>query len=1228
MENTKQIKNYSIKDLYINLQNLYNNAVNILTGLNQAMQTDSNEVTITLMDSDDILQTVRIPSFLHLENKLEQLELQIDDIFKIPKNGEAWFNRSNNMYKLQMVQNQTAPVTPIETIIPQSVKIKNNLVLKDLVSPKTYLKFNLSNLPGNINKIFMKKIIFKSSTLFDYFKGSGFRSYSDYKNALYNYQKGESYEEYDSELSLPVKENFFKGDFSIIQVIKSYYDYNISENQRYDLLLSDITYYSEEDASNAYNLAIGDKLWLKGKYNKYEIIDIDPINNIVTVEEVLGHQTLTNVYENSEMVLYYEEDNYERFNYVEVPLEEDQYICIFLGTIYNGVRSALSTPYLFNLGELYMDMEDGTSITYMDFYKKYCKNIGDIILGITEYAYPQITDYNKNTISFLQNDDEGGSLKPYISKSLSEDNIKVVLINGHLTKDQITEELNGLVSEKTQINEDLSNIQSKINEISSTIKDTDFSQGTTSSFEELSGNLKSYQSKKTALLEQLKTSVDNINLKINELSNYAEPKYRLRGLIKPNDFLNYIQSSLNINNVDIIQIDVEYRYKSTSSDIASLTTYNSIVFTNWNKFEGKERDRIILSNGQTVFEDYDIDSYENSNVIKWNQIDIPIQQGEDIVIRVRFKYNIGYPQINLYSPWSNEMEFVFPAEYENNSNIETIVSDNSVDQLSSTIASYLIENDFYDHINNKVNTGDKIFYHQPDNIYSGFSDKDSKMMSLKDKLNDMNGNIEKISNLFDELNGGKYSISIFDSEENNNIDLVANTESIVNFYNKNHITNNYIQKDLQLVIKNTGDKPIKLYSIFPGDINKPLLSVDEEYYNKYIGHYESYPLFINDKLSYQRLGQWIYFRTDNPYTNQSFLYYKEGQKTNDINCVRDGNENVNWIFKWVLNTDDTDNSTNYIGMNNVSPGLGYRLRSDDLVNYTINQMDKVGGTYTKMLTKKNIENVVENKSAKNIDNSSLVTLTKGNSIATNSFTINMNNQQVQLSDGSIMTVKAVNNSPIINGKEYLVDMYNKIYNNDDSSWLNNLSSNAELNISQPIHIDDYLNINDQYALLSPNFFMYRKDDEYNKNYILRYKDIKGQKDINGNLINLDKTSDITKFINVYNLNNILPSLNINDYQGACLYVDLSSLSRIITDDADKKYKLLNAGESTAIPIKFEFFLRTRQTIEKSLYFDIKINLSSEASHYMIKFIGNADSSLEGDLINSESASYTDEVATV
>ena len=72
MEN---LTNNSLKEYYVKLLEMYNNALNMINAMNQSLSTSSSEVSVTLVSGDDTETTLRIPSMLYLENKVEQLHL-------------------------------------------------------------------------------------------------------------------------------------------------------------------------------------------------------------------------------------------------------------------------------------------------------------------------------------------------------------------------------------------------------------------------------------------------------------------------------------------------------------------------------------------------------------------------------------------------------------------------------------------------------------------------------------------------------------------------------------------------------------------------------------------------------------------------------------------------------------------------------------------------------------------------------------------------------------------------------------------------------------------------------------------------------------------------------------------------------------------------------------------------------------------------------------------------
>ncbi len=246
--------NTSLKEYYKNIQALYTNAVNMMSAINQSLTSSSSKVYVNLINNDgEVYTKVQLPSMLYLENKLEELQNNFDNLFKITQSGEAWFEKSSEMFKLKLVKSSTAPVTPTFVgLDDMKAGITDNNFLKDLVSPKTFLKVNIANLPENAEKMFMRKIVFNDSSLFYKIKDLSLTSYEEFKASLYNLKNGVDYTEYDSTLDLPVRKDRFKSSFAIVEIptttvsgTENPRKENVAKNHKftYDVILDNLLYH-------------------------------------------------------------------------------------------------------------------------------------------------------------------------------------------------------------------------------------------------------------------------------------------------------------------------------------------------------------------------------------------------------------------------------------------------------------------------------------------------------------------------------------------------------------------------------------------------------------------------------------------------------------------------------------------------------------------------------------------------------------------------------------------------------------------------------------------------------------------------------------------------------------------------------------------------------------------------------------------------------------------------
>ena len=898
--------NNSIKEYYIKIEKMMNNAVNILTAINQSLSTQSPEITIDLINTDTSIDntptSLRIPSYLYLESKIEQLDNIISNLFTIPKSGEAWFEKASNMYKLSLIKSSNAPLIPsISNLDSLGFNIKDNNIFKDLVNPKTYIRFNIGNLPEYISQIVVNKIVLYNESDAEYLKL--YKSYSDIKGALFNKKVGTDYEEYESVLDLPIKSDKYKSFFKIEDAERDDSDESML---RYNVRLNTLTYYDKDDSSIQYRLKKGDLLCLSNEYAIYKVIDIQNIYNnqniddtneyVITLEEYIGHISLQTYEEDSEMYLQIYNESYASYHYVDIPLEENPNIIVFVSTLHNNIRSEYSEAIHLNLNEIYMKdsnnnyiLDDtGNKIGYIEYYKKYCKNIGDLLDGVSKVSYPQITNYNDAELKRLTDSDE---LKSLVTDTLYSDGdviLKVTRINSHLIDEEVTKNVIELHNQKNEINSQLKSIQDNVDQVYTQLTTTDFSQESTVSQDSLRSQLKDYYNERLTLEKQYISIIDNINQVKANVRGLSDSKYRVRGVTDANDkydssiespIIEFLHTQFG-NDINIIGIDVEYKYKTATKDSTSILSNNDVIFTDWNKLHNIERERYLKFDSLTNKYTIEYSNYNStSNVIKWNQLDIPINQGEDVVVRIRYKYNVGQPFINLYTPWSDEVTVAFPSEYSETTDVSSIFDNNDTDVVSAKFMKTLIDNGYEEHVSNKIIDNSQVFHHMPENIYSGFNTPENNMISLKDKLLDINNEITTYKAAIDNEINAKYDVLL---EWDNTSLVLSNSTSNKIVINEliNGTGDSFIRKEMNLIIKNTGSVPIKFYSIFPGNIDVPLINLENIYYDYYISDYERVPMLLegsnipSESIIPQYAGQWIYFRQNNPYNNKS-LYFND-----------------------------------------------------------------------------------------------------------------------------------------------------------------------------------------------------------------------------------------------------------------------------------------------------------------------------------------------------------------
>lgn len=868
----------NVTEYLTNLQNLTKKNLEILKAINQAFYTKADHLVVDVNDEQYI-----IPSFLSLENKINTLEDNFENLVNAPKTGDAAFDFNGNTQTIEVkgYSNTPSPAfSNIEDDLYTDFSYEKNQIFKDFCTPKPYIKLDLSGLPTDIHQVNVKKIVPINNDLKSKIQSSlgeqgicRSKTYSDLVKELYTYEKDVDYTEYDTIYDLPIRGDLGVGTYNILEIEKNWTDKDLDEH--YKLKLDNIKYFTKEETLQN-NLTVGDYLVTSNDKVKLLIEEVKLSTNEITVKVMNGgYVDLTLYSANASLgqLKYLPSQDWSYYKYLNLPLEEDQYIYVFVAPIerISKIQSNWSTGLTFNIYNLKCDI-DGVTYYYKDYYDKFVNNIGDSLSGITDMFDGSLINTTQSQFESLVN------RVPVIDSNA----LVVTEINKHLNNSTTIEEIYGLYNQKKDIKIKLSQTQKEIDEIQNLLNSLTFS-GTTQ-------NRTLYEEQLKALNNSKKEYTQNINDLTSEISTAAtdtdtpidNPKYHIRG------FFDYssIDKELKDIKIHVIGIDVEYRYKNANKSTGTAQSVGeNAIFSDWNKMSSMINKRRPKFEGASTGYSY---SYENDttniNEISFNQIDIPISQGETVDIRLRVIYNIGQPFIEVVSSWSDVVNIAFPDEYKQNVTVLDIISENNDDVEKQQYEVAMEKHGLIDHADDKIVDQNITYYHKPENISSGFYTDERRVIPLFDKLKELNDNINSLESEVFGNDSNSLSVVVSDNICDTTLTAFEQTTHIVPCYStldgKEGKAKTVV---LNLAIKNISDRVIKLYSIFPGESNKAITSSSKSRYNAsdYITndlavHFVDYKNGSStDRTLRQVYNQVLYFRICSVYDGSRYYYNPE-----------------------------------------------------------------------------------------------------------------------------------------------------------------------------------------------------------------------------------------------------------------------------------------------------------------------------------------------------------------
>lgn len=840
----------TVSDYLISLQKLTKTNLDILSAINQSFFTKQEHLQVSVDEQKYI-----IPSFISLENKINALQENFESLVHIYESGEAWMNIDGNSRVLELREyTHTPPALTLPEIT--SFGVTQNDIFKDFLTPVPWINFSLAEISNDITYVRVKKVIPLSDELKGVFNGyletqvtdedgsittqlmpSKQVNWGEIYKIISGYTEDVDYISYEKNYQLPIRKNIGEGTWVIDSITEDIIDENLDNyitlKLRNDLpeYRTDLTY-TLFDQSIQKNLKPGDIIITYDDTAKLQVVETIPSTNSIRLK-VLNGEYLNfvpwsgqgNISDLSK-IRFYSTIDFDKDKYINIPLEEDDLIFIAIAPL--NTRMNIQSPWG---GGLVLSTSlltlQNTDIKFNDYYKENVKNIGDILYNISSMVASSTITNSSDTFKNWT-----GAI-PVINT----DNLDVVQINSHLNNSTTIQNIRSLYSQKKSLQEELSEIQTKISEIQTTLANISFddTSGLRSIYE---SQLSEYNDKKNELTTSITKTIESIAQEANNSEVPIEnAKYRIRGFFDQDNFIS--QTGLDSLKGHICGIEYQYRYKNVDQTQGNALAINDkFVFSDWNKIENIDTKISTYTDAIVYQPEYTDYNTNNINVPSFNQIDIPITQGETVDIKLRVIYDYGYPFVKTMSSWSDIVNIQFPEEYNKNVQILDIIEENNNDIETNRFKNIINEQGITDHINDKLTDQSLVYFHKPENIASGFYTEERRIIPLKDKLSSMDADIIQLQ---DEILGtaaDAIQVSIAIGDGNNILNpwqinkisvqdwgsLYGSAQDIATPENPIATIGSYefdtltgvASVILNLTLTNISKRTIKLYSMFPG----------------------------------------------------------------------------------------------------------------------------------------------------------------------------------------------------------------------------------------------------------------------------------------------------------------------------------------------------------------------------------------------------------------------------
>lgn len=918
------MEKYSLTTLLSDLLRIQKNGYEVLSKLSDVVSSNSDAVEFDISDNNGNIEKITIPSFGNIKSQLLKLENDIKNLSAIG-DAESSVQLSDGSFRKILISNLQKEAKDIKSLsAPLNFNTKENWFFESFLNPLLYVTFNLTNqIKYNTENVEISRFILtidtqeKLNIFNERFNNISEIKYTEFYRLITN--NSIAYFLDKEVIDLPPRSLRYFGNFTVTDInddtISDLVD-GITFQKRVLRLKLDKLVYNDTNSEflGTQQLKIGDFLIVNNeiKNTRYEIVKVESENRTILVKLVEGYDPI-NI--GVDVLSYYSENKID-IN-VNVNIGFNEYSVIFIRAI-DPDSKIVSTNWSPGVGlytnDLTIKDTNGNDITLEKYYQDEVIDFGQYLYSIAkDKIIPSTVGVEPNT--------------PLISA----DNFNVVQINNHITDTSVIDDLKKLQEDKIKVQTEINVLNSNIKDLTLKIETTSY---TSKKFEDNDRNqLKKYISEKNSMSSLYNSIIDDINklTTSNDISNVM-PKYRVRGFFPFPEAKGSAESGLQ----EVVQFRIQYRYlkKDGSANNPQQITFEDNngetkqgTFSNWVEYKTEIRKREvdpITGNSKWV-----IENVENAEEVNINSLDIAISRNEAVEFRIKSISEAGFPINPKESIWSNTIKIDFPVELEDKNDLENFIDKVKQESILVDIDSNLNNIGLYQHLQSAFSVKEDYYAHSALNITSGFLSSEQTVISLFDKLSQMDKELTRLRNIVD-LVKGKLVIRIIDEngkiytvEKNNTIRIFAGNykDEVADLTIKK---GQIITKTYFLNISNAENANLELNSRYYGSFEKlsDIAVTDTDYNN--MRKYELVPLTIQntsdlDLTNYnfiseyptqsaQSFGQYLNLRFKT--VNGSVEIYGDYDKLNNY-FVKPKETANNVQIENVYDFDYTINSTKY-----------------------------------------------------------------------------------------------------------------------------------------------------------------------------------------------------------------------------------------------------------------------------------------------------------------------------